>query len=356
MDDLDVDPIGDGPVRVADGQVAAADGRASPWRDARAADGGGGGVDDELLDLEFLELLLLRLRPRGGRGAGLVAVDEVLELAALGEDGGIGPLDVFALFLLELEIGVDLPGEDGQFPVGEVEGLVAGGGEEGPVVGNDQAGFLVAPEEVLEEDLRPQVEEVGRFVEEEERRLVEEQRGELDARLPAAGELRHRALELGGLELELPGDFAALPVGLGAVADQKLERRLAGEKRIMLPQIAQPEPGEADDVAGVELLFAEDDPQEGALAGAVAADEPDLAVVGDRGGGVLEEDLMAIPLRGVLDVEENGHRRGRWARWGRAGRAVGRAGGRAERRGQTERSGGGRAAGGARGGRAGGGR
>ena len=252
-------------------------------------------------------------------------------MAALGEDGGIGPLDVFALFLLELEIGVDLPREDGQFPVGEVEGLVASGGKEGPVVGNDQAGFLVAPEEVLEEDLRPQVEEVGRFVEEEERRLVEEQRGELDARLPAAGELRHRALELGGLELELPGDFAALPVGLGAIAHQKLKRRLAGEKRIVLTEIPEAEPGEADDVAGVEFLFAEDDPQEGALAGAVAADEPDLAVVGDRGGGVLEENLMAIPLRGVLDVEENGHRMGRGARWGRAGRGE-RAGGRAGRR------------------------
>ena len=314
MDALDVDPSGDGPVRVADGKVAAANGRPSPRRDPRAADGGGGGVDDELLDLEFLELLLLRLGPRGGRGAGLIAIDEVLELAALGEDGGIGPLDVFALFLLELEIGVDLPREDGQFPVGEVEGLVASGGKEGPVVGNDQAGFLVAAEEVLEEDLRPQVEEVGRFVEEEEGRLVEEQRGELDAGLPSAGELADRALELRGLELELAGDFAALPVGLGAIAHQKLKRRLAGEKRVVLAEIPEAQPGEADDVAGVELLFAEDDPQEGALAGAVAADEADLAVIGDRGGGVLEEDLVAIPLRGVLNVEENGHRGWRGAR------------------------------------------
>ena len=141
-----------------------------------------------------------------------------------------------------------------------------------------------------------------------------EEGGELDAGLPAAGELADGALELRGLELELAGDFAALPVGLGAIAHQKLKRRLAGEKRVVLPQVAQPQPGEANDVAGVEFLFAEDDPQEGALAGAVAADEADLAVIGDRGGGVLEEDLVAIPLRGVLNVEENGHRGWRGAR------------------------------------------
>ena len=63
----------------------------------------------------------------------------------------------------------------------------------------------------------------------------------------------------------------------------------------------------ADDLAGVEFLLAEDDPQQRALAGAVAADEPDLAVVGDRGRGPVEQHLVAVPLAGVLDVEQNGH-------------------------------------------------
>ena len=101
---------------------------------------------------------------------------------------------MLALLGLEAEEGVDLPWKDGELAVGEVERLVAGGGEEGPVVGDDKAGFLVAAEEVLEEDLRPQVEEVRRLVQEQQRRLVEEQRRELDARLPAAGELGDDAL------------------------------------------------------------------------------------------------------------------------------------------------------------------
>ena len=48
-------------------------------------------------------------------------------------------------------------------------------------------------------------------------------------------------VEVGPLQLELPGDFAALPVGLAAVAHQEFERGLAGQKRIVLAQVAQPQ-------------------------------------------------------------------------------------------------------------------
>ena len=62
-----------------------------------------------------------------------------------------------------------------------------------------------------------------------------------DARLPAAGELGDRAFEVRPLQLELPGDLAALPVGLAAVAHQEFEGGLAGQERIVLAQVAQPQ-------------------------------------------------------------------------------------------------------------------
>ena len=160
---------------------------------------------------------------------------------------------------------------------------------------------------MLEQDLRAQVEKVRRLVEQEQRGLVEEQGGELDAGLPASRELLHGAGEMLRFQLELAGHLAALPVGLAAVAHQEVERRFTGQEGIVLAEIAELEPGMADDLTGVEFLLPEDDPQERALAGTVAADEPDLAVVGDRGRGAVEQHLVAVALRNVLDVEQNRH-------------------------------------------------
>jgi hypothetical protein len=64
--------------------------------------------------------------------------------------------------------------------------VAARGGQESPVVRDDQASFLVVPQEMLEQDLRPQVEEVGRLVEQEQVRFVQQECRDLDARLPAA--------------------------------------------------------------------------------------------------------------------------------------------------------------------------
>ena len=138
----------------------------------------------------LFELLALRLRPRGRRGAGLVAGDEVLELPPLGEHGGVGPLDMGRLLPLVVEEGVDLARDTPsacRAARSSVWSQVAA--EEGPVVRDDQAGLAVVAQEVLEQDLGAQVEEVRRLVEQEQVRLVEEQGGELDAGLPAAREL-----------------------------------------------------------------------------------------------------------------------------------------------------------------------
>jgi hypothetical protein len=174
-------------------------------------------------------------------------------------------------------------------------------------VRDDQAGLAELAQEVLEQDLRAKVEEVRRFIEYEQVGFVQQKRGELDARLPTAGKLRDRPFEEGALDLELAGHFAALPVGLAAVAHQEADDGLARQERIVLAQIAHPQLGMEDHFAGVEFLFAEQNAAEGGLAGAVAADEADLVVVGEDGFGALQQDLVAVTFVSVFDLNENGH-------------------------------------------------
>lgn len=80
------------------------------------------------------------------------------------------------LLLLVLEEGIDRARVGGELPERQIERAIAGGPQEGPVVRDDEAGLLVAPQKMLEEDLRAEVEEVGRLVEEKERGLVEQKR------------------------------------------------------------------------------------------------------------------------------------------------------------------------------------
>ena len=107
-------------------------------------------------------------------------------------------------------------------------------------------------------------------------------------------------------ELKLPGDLAAPPVGLAAVAHQEVADRLAGEERIVLPQVAEPELAAADDFAGVELFVAQQDAAEGRFAGAVAADEADLLIVGQRAARAVEQVLVAVAFVGVLSWRTTG--------------------------------------------------
>ena len=85
-------------------------------------------------------------------------------------------------------------------------------------------------QEVFEQHLRPQVEKVGRFVEDQQVRIVQQQGGQLGPRLPTAGQLADRPVEHGVGELKFPGHLAAPPLGLAAVAHEKLADRLAGRR------------------------------------------------------------------------------------------------------------------------------
>ena len=70
---------------------------------------------------------------------------------------------------------------------------------------------------------------------------MQQEGGELQPRLPPAGELRDRAVEVRPLQLELPGDLAAPPVRLPAVPHQEPEGGLPGQERVVLAEVTQPQ-------------------------------------------------------------------------------------------------------------------
>ena len=166
--------------------------------------------------------------------------------------------------------------------------MIASRAEKRPVVGDDQTRRPVILQEVFQQNLGAQVEKVRRFVEQQKVRLVQQQGCQLHTRLPAAGKFGDGTFQVGPFQLKLPGDFSALPVGLTAIAHEEFESGLPGQKRIVLTQITQSQAGMANDFAAVEFFLTEKDPEQGAFAGAVAADEPHLNIVNQRGLGAVE--------------------------------------------------------------------
>ena len=165
---------GDFAFGIADRQVAAAEGRALARLDERGANVGGRLVAGDLDQFQAFELLALRAGPRGGAGAGLVLGDELFQVPALGQDGGVRPLVVLAPLALEFQKGVDLAGKHRQLAARQIERVAAGGAQKGPVVRDDQAGLLIVAQKMFQQNLRPQVEKVRRLVEQQQIRLVQQ--------------------------------------------------------------------------------------------------------------------------------------------------------------------------------------
>src|SRR5205823_1382370 len=101
--------------------------------------------------------------------------DEIFQMPALGQDGGVRALVVLAALPLIFEKRIDLAGIHRKLSAREIERVAARCAEEGPIVRDDQAGLFVVPQEVFEQDLGAQVEEVGRLVEQQQIRLVEKE-------------------------------------------------------------------------------------------------------------------------------------------------------------------------------------
>jgi hypothetical protein len=93
---------------------------------------------------------------------------------------------VIAPLALVVEKGVDFSGEQREPSPRQIEGMSASGPQEGPIVRDDQAGLAVTPQEVFEQNLRAQIEKVGRLVQQQQVRLVQQQGSQFDPRLPAS--------------------------------------------------------------------------------------------------------------------------------------------------------------------------
>jgi len=125
-------------------------------------------------------------------------------LPALGENRFVGAFLVQPLLFLKFEKRIHLAWEHRQFAAGQVEGMAARGAEKGPVVRHDQARRAVALQKMFQKNLGAQIEKVRRLVEQQKVRLVQQEGRQLHARLPAAGELRDRAVEIGPLSSNCP--------------------------------------------------------------------------------------------------------------------------------------------------------
>ena len=81
-------------------------------------------------------------------------------MLALGEHSGIGAINVEPLFLLKFQKRIDLAWVDRELAARKIERLIARGGKKRSVVRYDQAGFLVAPQKMLQQDLGAQIEKI----------------------------------------------------------------------------------------------------------------------------------------------------------------------------------------------------
>src|SRR5205807_5265089 len=122
-----------------------------------------------------------------------------LQVSPFGENGIIGAFLVLAFLALKLQIRIDLAGKSCQFAPGQIERVVTGGAEKRPIVRDNQARGPMTLQEVFQENLGSQVEKVRRLVEQQEIRLVQQQRRQLHARLPTAGEVRDRTFQISPL-------------------------------------------------------------------------------------------------------------------------------------------------------------
>ncbi len=238
-------------------------------------------------------------------------------------------------------------------PVGDLDDAADDAVHEVAVVaGHQQRPLELVGEPLLEPDDRLDVEVVGRLVEEQHVGVEGEDAGEGDAHLPAAAEAlggavvgvgadaeagENRlgagfqvvaaavlelllgvavALEERG-ELLVPHRLAHLRLhgadllaeldGAGAGGHHLLQGRAAGHLADVLGEVADDRLLGAADLAGVGLLLAGDQAEDGGLAGAVGADQAAAGAGEDLEARVLEQDLGAVLLAdaGQMDHGES---------------------------------------------------
>src|ERR1035437_10167002 len=307
----------------------------------------------DLIDL--IQGLDAALHLRGFGGVRLEALDEALLLGQHGLLAGERRLLIVladgALALVEIVVagvGDDLAGIDlGDFGDDAVHELA--------VVRGHQQRTGVTLEELLQPDDGLDVEVVGGFVHEQHVGAAEEDAGEGDAHLPAAGERADVAIDLVVLEAEPVQHLARLrlklvaaemfvgllhlaearddavhaagPIGIfhgamealqlvvqiadpAAAGDGLIEHGTARHLFHVLAEIADGELLGNRDIPLVGDFLADHHAEEGSLAGAVGSDQSDLFTGVQLKGSVNENQLLAVLL---VDSGERNHRNSRLA-------------------------------------------
>jgi len=203
-------------------------------------------------------------------------------------------------------------------------------------VGDDHQRARIARQPFFQPDDRVEVEVVGRFVQQHQVGRRHQRLRQRQPHLPAAREARHRIVELCGLEAQaeqqrlgaraggirivvgqLRVEFAGgVPVvgslGLLEVCFQlaqfavTVDHELGGTAlavRRVLCHVRDAPVCRDEDVAGIGQQFPEQQRDEGRLAAAVVADQPDMLAGGDLDGCIGDEQLGAAAQGEVLEAD-----------------------------------------------------
>ena len=136
--------------------------------------------------LDLVELLDAALHLLGLGGLVAEAVDEGFELLDALALVAVGGLDLGAALGFLLEVFLVVAVVDVQALVPDLDDLVDGDVEEVAVVGDEDVSVGIGAQIVFEPVAGFEVEVVGRFVEQQQAGLLQQQLGERDAHLPAA--------------------------------------------------------------------------------------------------------------------------------------------------------------------------
>ncbi len=294
-------------IRIANRQVKTANRRPAPGFHDRRTNKGRRFVAGHLGRLQAFKLFGFRSRLRCRIRIRPVLINKPLQLLLLGNDSRVRPLVPFTLFGNGLQISVDRTGIHRELATSQIQCVAAGRREKRAVVRDDETCFPVIPQKVFQQNLRSQVEEVRRFVQQQQIGFVQQQGRQLDSRLPASRKLREWSFEVRAFDFELAGDLAALPVRLPAVPHQELQCAFTWLKRVVLPEITEPQAWMTNDLAAVEFFFTEQDAQQRRFAGSIAANETDFDIIDQGRFGTVQQHLLTIALVSVPNLQQHSH-------------------------------------------------
>ena len=191
--------------------------------------------------------------------------------------------------------------------------VIRGGAQQVTVVGDHHHGTLEALQRHGQGVAHLQIQVVGRFIQQQEVRLLPGDEGQHQPRLLAAGEGGHLVQRLVTVEAEAAEVVAQLLLGLvRREAGQVIERGIVQAQglELMLGEVADADPGAHLQLARQRRIGARQHLDEGGLAGAVAPEQADARARHQVHLYLLQDHLVTVTGAQVLHGDEGG-RQGR---------------------------------------------